>query len=289
MSTVQKFIHKNHRRDLTNKVCLCWVSICIAIYWVFYQLAAPDCTPLWPSGIGSRLRRNWVWVRFLAVSDIWLDTEFVLKKEWRQSWTRWYLGGPNSAPKRKNESTWATPEWHPEWHQSDPNAALKQHYWEAPKRGQFGTRRGFEPAIQPSQAQFVHLIRCRTCLDIRHQQDWCPMCYPEGMNALLHQSIQPHRLFASTSDSNLGPPDPQFMVLVSTILYPFTPPCIGESRCSRTCSLSNPWQLELRIIPIRICLFTPGWIPVINQPPLPPLPPLPPHSLPSLNNSCRRT
>ena len=55
---------------------------------------------LWPSGIGSRLGRNRLWVRFLAVSDIypmfieptitwvpsgfsgyiWLDTKIVLKK-----------------------------------------------------------------------------------------------------------------------------------------------------------------------------------------------------------------
>ena len=56
---------------------------------------------LWPSGIGSRLRRNRLWVWFLAVSDIypmfieptitwvpsefsgyiWLDTKIVLKKK----------------------------------------------------------------------------------------------------------------------------------------------------------------------------------------------------------------
>ena len=56
--------------------------------------------PLWPSGIDSRLGRNWLWVRFLAVLDIypmfieptitwvpsgfsgyiWLDTKIVLKK-----------------------------------------------------------------------------------------------------------------------------------------------------------------------------------------------------------------
>ena len=56
---------------------------------------------LWPSGIGSRLGRNRLWVRFLAVSDIypmfieptitwvpsgfsgyiWLDTKIVLKKK----------------------------------------------------------------------------------------------------------------------------------------------------------------------------------------------------------------
>ena len=62
---------------------------------------------LWPSGIGSRLGRNRLWVRFLAVSDIypmfieptitwvpsgfsgyiWLDTKIVLKK--RVYWTVW--------------------------------------------------------------------------------------------------------------------------------------------------------------------------------------------------------
>ena len=30
------------------------------------------CSTLWPSGIGSRLGRNRLWVRFLAVSDIYL-------------------------------------------------------------------------------------------------------------------------------------------------------------------------------------------------------------------------
>ena len=58
------------------------------------------CPSLWPSGIGSRLGRNRLWVRFLAVSDIypmfieptitwvplgfseyiWLDTKIVFKK-----------------------------------------------------------------------------------------------------------------------------------------------------------------------------------------------------------------
>ena len=58
-----------------------------------------SCPSLWPSGIGSRLVRNRLWVRFLAVSDIypmfieptitwvpsgftgyiWLDTKIVLK------------------------------------------------------------------------------------------------------------------------------------------------------------------------------------------------------------------
>ena len=58
------------------------------------------CPSLWPSGIGSRLGRNRLWARFLAVSDIysmfieptitwvpsgfsgyiWLDTKIVLKK-----------------------------------------------------------------------------------------------------------------------------------------------------------------------------------------------------------------
>ena len=59
------------------------------------------CPSLWPSGIGSHLGRNRLWVRFLAVSDIypmfieptitwvpsglsgyiWLDTKIVLKKK----------------------------------------------------------------------------------------------------------------------------------------------------------------------------------------------------------------
>ena len=57
---------------------------------------------LWPSGIGSRLGRNKLWVQFLAVSDnnpmfieptitwdpsgfsgyIWLDSKIVLKNLW---------------------------------------------------------------------------------------------------------------------------------------------------------------------------------------------------------------
>ena len=60
-----------------------------------------NCPSLWPSGIGFRLGRNRLWVRFLAVSDIypmfieptitwvpsgfsgyiWLDTKVVLKKK----------------------------------------------------------------------------------------------------------------------------------------------------------------------------------------------------------------
>ena len=60
----------------------------------------PHCPSLWPSGIGSRLERNRLWVRFLVMSDIylmfieptitwvhsgfsgckWLDTRIVFKK-----------------------------------------------------------------------------------------------------------------------------------------------------------------------------------------------------------------
>ena len=68
----------------------CHISACS--YWY-------ECLSLWPSGIGSRLGRNRLWVRFLAVSDIypmfieptinwvpsgfsgyiWLDTKIVFK------------------------------------------------------------------------------------------------------------------------------------------------------------------------------------------------------------------
>ena len=66
------------------------------------------CPSLWPSGIGSRLGRNRLWVRFLAVSDIypmfieptitwvpsgfseyiWLDTKIVLKK--KKNYQEWH-------------------------------------------------------------------------------------------------------------------------------------------------------------------------------------------------------
>ena len=65
-----------------------------------YYLSFDHSPSLWPSGIDSRLGRNRLWVRFLAVSDIypmfieptitwilsgfsgyiWLDTKIVLKK-----------------------------------------------------------------------------------------------------------------------------------------------------------------------------------------------------------------
>ena len=74
--------------------------------WKLIVLYTEDCNcnlwpSLWPSGIGSRLGRNRLWARFLAVSDIysmfieptitwvpsgfsgyiWLDTKIVLKKK----------------------------------------------------------------------------------------------------------------------------------------------------------------------------------------------------------------
>ena len=68
------------------------------------------CPSLWPSGIGSRLGRNRLWVRFLAVSEIypmfieptitwvpsgfsgyiWLDTKIVLKKSYIKNST-WFI------------------------------------------------------------------------------------------------------------------------------------------------------------------------------------------------------
>ena len=74
----------------------CKFQLIALIPFLFYQ-----DTSLWPSGIGSRLGRNRLWVRFLAVSDIypmfieptiiwapsgfsgyiWLDTKIVFKKK----------------------------------------------------------------------------------------------------------------------------------------------------------------------------------------------------------------
>ena len=39
---------------------------------MFIQISSFQLSSLWPSGIGSRLGRNRLWVRFLAVSDIYL-------------------------------------------------------------------------------------------------------------------------------------------------------------------------------------------------------------------------
>ena len=43
-------------------------ALCCSHYIVLFTLCCPT---LWPSGIGSRLGRNRLWVRFLAVSDIY--------------------------------------------------------------------------------------------------------------------------------------------------------------------------------------------------------------------------
>ena len=70
-------------------------------YYYSMHMLTNLCPSLWPSGIGSRLGRNRLWVRFLAVSDIypmfieptitwvpsgfpgyiWLDTKIVFKKK----------------------------------------------------------------------------------------------------------------------------------------------------------------------------------------------------------------
>ena len=70
-------------------------------YRVYSIKKMKNCSSLWPSGIGSRLGQNRLWVRFLAVSDIypmfieptitwvpsgfsgyiWLDTKIVFKKK----------------------------------------------------------------------------------------------------------------------------------------------------------------------------------------------------------------
>ena len=77
-----------------HPTCLQYRGLAAEAWLAQSPIAHPS---LWPSGVGSRLGRNRLWVRFLAVSDIypmfieptitwvsgyiWLDTKIVLKKQ----------------------------------------------------------------------------------------------------------------------------------------------------------------------------------------------------------------
>ena len=73
------------------------------------------------------------------------------------------------------------------------------------------------PCEHSSKLQLSIRFTLSRCLDVR--QDWYPMYYPGGMKARVCsvQSIEPHRILASTRDSNQEPPGPQSRV-VTTIL-----------------------------------------------------------------------
>ena len=97
-------IHANNifekRKCAVGRKFHCSNYICCSCRIILRWTAPTICPSLWPSGIGSRLGRNRLWVRFLAVSDIypmfieftitwvpsgfsgyiWLDTKIVFKK-----------------------------------------------------------------------------------------------------------------------------------------------------------------------------------------------------------------
>ena len=74
------------------------------------------------------------------------------------------------------------------------------------------------PCKHSSQLQLSIRFTASRCLDVR--QDWYPMYYPEGMKARESsvQSIELHRIFAPTRDSNQEPPGPQSRVVTAILL-----------------------------------------------------------------------
>ena len=74
------------------------------------------------------------------------------------------------------------------------------------------------PCEHSSKLQLSIRFTPSRCLDVR--QDWYPMYYPEGKKARVSpvQSIEPHRILASTRDLNREPLGPQSRVV--TIILP---------------------------------------------------------------------